>query len=59
MMAIGGASWVVLAFAALGHSNEAANMMVIFVLSGILGGSVSLLSPVLLVLWLFQRLWWG
>ena len=48
-IAIGGASWGGLAFATLGHTSEAANMMVIFVLSGILGGSVSLLSPVLLV----------
>jgi len=44
---IGGVSWGALAFGALGDTTVAGDVMVIFVLSGIMGGSVSLLAPVL------------
>jgi signal transduction histidine kinase len=44
---IGGVSWGALAFGALGNTTAAGDIVVIFVLSGILGGSVGLLAPVL------------
>ena len=44
---VGGVSWGALAFGALGDTTVAGDVMVIFVLSGIMGGSVSLLAPVL------------
>lgn len=44
---VGGASWGALAFGALGDTTAAGDIVVIFVLSGILGGSVGLLAPVL------------
>jgi len=44
---IGGISWGALAFGALGNTTAAGDIVVIFVLSGILGGSVGLLAPVL------------
>ena len=43
----GGASWGALAFGALGNTTAAGEIMAIFVLSGILSGSVALLAPVL------------
>ncbi len=43
----GGASWGALAFGALGNTTVAGEIMAIFVLSGILSGSVALLAPVL------------
>ena len=43
----GGASWGALAFGALGNTTPAGEIMTIFVLSGILSGSVALLAPVL------------
>ena len=46
---IGGASWGALAFGAFGDTTAAGDILIIFVLSGILGGSVSLLGPVLAV----------
>jgi two-component system, sensor histidine kinase len=44
---VGGVSWGALAFGALGQTTAAGDIVVIFVLSGILGGSVGLLAPVL------------
>lgn len=44
---VGGASWGALAFGALGNTTAVGDIIVICVLSGILGGSVGLLSPVL------------
>ena len=44
---VGGASWGALAFGALGNTTAAGDIVVIFVLSGILGGSVGLLAPLL------------
>ena len=46
-IAAGGASWGALAFGALGNTTAAGEIMAIFVLSGILSGSVALLAPVL------------
>ena len=46
-MAIGGAAWGALSFGALGKTTAVGDVVVICVLSGILGGSVGLLSPVL------------
>ena len=46
-MAIGGASWGALSFGALGKTTAVGDVVVICVLSGILGGSVGLFSPVL------------
>lgn len=46
---VGGVCWGALAFGALGEATQASDVVVIFVLSGILSGSVSLLSPVLLL----------
>lgn len=43
----GGASWGALAFGALGNTTAAGEIIAIFVLSGILSGSVALLAPVL------------
>ena len=43
----GGASWGGLAFGALGNTTVAGEIIAIFVLSGILSGSVALLAPVL------------
>ena len=46
---LGGVSWGALAFGALGNTSATGDILVIFVLSGILGGAVSLLAPVFLV----------
>lgn len=46
---VGGVCWGALAFGALGEATQASDVVVIFVLSGILSGSVSLLSPVLAI----------
>ncbi len=43
---IGGFAWGALAFGALGHASLGGNVLVVGVLAGILGGAVSLLSPV-------------
>lgn len=46
---VGGVCWGALAFGALGEATQASDVVVIFVLSGILSGSVSLLSPILII----------
>ncbi len=51
---VGGASWGALAFGALGSVTAAGEILVVFVLSGILGGSVALLAPVLPVFMAFS-----
>ena len=51
---VGGLSWGALAFGALGHTTAAGDIVVIFMMSGILGGSVGLLGPVLPVFLAFS-----
>ena len=51
---LGGLSWGALAFGALSKTTAAGDIVVIFVLSGILGGSVGLLAPVLPVFLAFS-----
>lgn len=45
-IAVGGFAWGVLAWGALGNTTLGGNVLVVGVLAGILGGAVSLLSPV-------------
>lgn len=51
---VGGVTWGALAFGALGNTSAAGDVVVIFVTSGILGGAVGLLGPILPVFLAFS-----